>query len=417
MLTQLLRVVIKRACRRYTGFCLQNIAFSLNSGELLLVCGPSGSGKTTLARVVAGVFDGDFEGFVEARGPLAYLPQEPWRVLVGPTVRHDLLLASANPFHAASRYGLIGVLDSPVHRLSAGQVQKLALAVVEYSRPRIVVLDEPSVYLDEEARRLLRELVAELLDRGGTAVLVDHEPLQWVDLAAKTLVLVDGKPKCFGSTSECNSVIEELSRLSTVYCGHCGRVEAAVSLENVWFRYPGSKQWVLKGVFLEAYRGEITCIVGPNGAGKTTLLKTIAGIYKPTRGHIRVYGKPVYVPENPLLYYTAPTVYEEVVGGARDQGYGEEVLKRLNLWSLRNRPLAVLSAGERRRVAVASALARGYDIVLLDEPSAGLDRWSLKRLVEVLCEAASSNAAIVAASHDRRFLAHAHSVVEVGSHA
>ena len=383
----------------------------------MLVCGPSGSGKTTLARILVGVFDGDFEGSVEARGPLAYLPQEPWRVLVGPTVKHDLVLAGADPFRVAGKYALAGVLDSPVHRLSAGQVQKLALAVIEYSRPQIVVLDEPSVYLDEEARRLLRELIVRLLDNGSTVVLVDHEPLQWVSLATKILVLVDGKPKCLGSTSECSNAVEELSRPSTVQCRHCSRVGAAVSVEDVWFRYPGSKRWVLRGVSLEAYRGEITCIVGPNGAGKTTLLKTIAGIYRPFRGRVRVYGRPVYVPENPLLYYTAPTVYEEVVGGARDQGYGEEVLRRLGLWSLRDRPLAALSAGERRRVAIASALARGYDVVLLDEPSAGLDRWSLERLVEVLCETVSSNAAIVAASHDRRFLAHAHNIVGVESHA
>ena len=415
-MVQLLHVEIKRACRRHTGFCLQNIGFSLDGGELLLVCGPSGSGKTTLARILAGVFDGYFEGFVKVRGLLAYLPQEPWRVLVGPTVRHDLLLAGADPRFAASRYGLTGVLDSPVHRLSAGQIQKLALAVIEYSRPQIAVLDEPSVYLDAEARRALRELIVELLDSGGAAILIDHDPLQWADLASKTLVLVDGRPKCFGSFSECSGIVEQMSKPLTVHCKCCGRSDVAVLVESVWFRYPGSKQWVLKGVSLKAYRGEITCVVGPNGAGKTTLLKTIAGIYKPLRGHVKVHGRPVYVPENPLLYYTAPTVYEEVVGGARDQGYGEEVLRRLGLWSLKDRPLAALSAGERRRVAIASALARGYDIVLLDEPSAGLDRWSLEKLVDVLCEATSSNTAIVAASHDRRFLAHAHRVAEVRGH-
>ncbi len=388
-----IRAWVEEACRP-SGFCVRGVGVEAGPGDAVVVTGRSGSGKTTLLRAVLRLPGVKLRGRVEVRGRVGYLPQEPWRPLLGPTPRYDLLLAGAG------EEGFEEVLDKPLHWLSAGWLQRLALRVA-LSGADVIVLDEPGVYLDEEARAALEEMVGEALQGGAAALIVDHDPARWRRLAARYIVLRDGRPACSGG-EECIEEYESAPPPPQPPPGTSGA--PALSMKEVWFRYPGSRGWVLEGVDVDVYEGEVVAVTGPNGAGKTTLLKLAAGIYKPCRGRVERRGDATYIPENPLLYYTGATLYEEASWGAVDGQYVEEVLRRLGLWGLRDRPLAWLSTGERRRAAIASAVTHGYSLILVDEPTAGLDPWAANRVLEVLLEAASTGAAVVMATHDRRAL-------------
>jgi len=387
----LLRARVRRACRP-SGFCVEGVELELWPGEALVVAGRSGSGKTTLLRGLLGLPGVTLEGSVEVNAPAGYLPQEPWRAILGPTPRYDLELSGA-PLN-----GFEEVLDKPVHWLSAGWKQRLALRSALHGAS-IAVLDEPGVYLDADARRELRLLVEEMLREGGAALIVDHDPHAWRGTASKAVVLEEGRPLCSGSYEECIAHYPQPPPPPRPRGRGMGSV--LVSARGVWHRYPGST-WVLRGVCMEVYAGEVAAVTGPNGSGKTTLLKILAGVYRPTRGRVVAAAPATYIPENPLLYYTGATVYEEATWGGVDEAYAEEVLRRLGLWRLRDRPLAWLSTGERRRAAIASAITHGYRVVAVDEPTAGLDPWASNQVLSLLEEAASSGAAIIMATHDER---------------
>ena len=175
-------------------------------------------------------------------------------------------------------------------------------------------------------------------------------------------------------------------------------------MNNIWFRYPGSSKYVIKGFNLELFRGEFVVLVGPNGSGKTTLLKIASRILKPNRGNVLIKGRAIYIPENPLLYFSEPVVYDEVVIHAKDQSYGEELLRKLNLFHLSNKPIRKLSSGERRRVALASALARGFNLICIDEITAGLDPYNTRLVIEAICESLDEGVSILGASHDKRLI-------------
>ncbi len=425
MTSPVLELRLSRACRN--GFCLEDLELELGEGELLVVTGPSGSGKTTLARLVAGLHEGVFEGCLRILGldpyrehmppgVLVYVPQEPWRLPIAPTPLHEALLHTNSLEEAVrllSRLGLEEQADNPTPLLSMGQLQRLALLPLVALKPRLLVLDEPTVYLDEQARRLLVSLVEEKLMEGAAVLVVDHDPWRWRKLNPRLLVLDHGKPVCQGGLDECGShpALEkgdELRRPASP------KEDLVLSLEGVWFRYPGSRGWVLRGVTLRVHGGELLAVYGPNGSGKTTLLKLAAGIYKPQRGHVTRRGRAVYVPENPLLLFTGATVYEEVVGAAHDPSWAEEVLRRLGLWRLRSQPIARLSLGERRRLAVASALASDAALLALDEPMGGLDPAAARSLLNLLVEYADTGRAVVAAAHDKRLLAAATRSLKLG---
>jgi len=134
-------------------------------------------------------------------------------------------------------------------------------------------------------------------------------------------------------------------------------------------------------------------IRGASGRGKTTLLKVLAGIYRASRGFVKARAKPQLVPENPLLYISSPTPREELGG---DEG----LARVAGLANRLDTPIAFLSGGERRRLAIASAYRRSPELLLLDEPSVGLDPWSALSVAKLVSHLARSGSAVVIATHD-----------------
>jgi len=190
--------------------------------------------------------------------------------------------------------------------------------------------------------------------------------------------------------------------------------ELAVEVHQLWVAYPGCPP-VLQGLDLRVEVGQRVGVIGPNGAGKTTLFLALAGLLPPWAGQITLLGQPLqpgqFRPEVGLVFQDpadqlfAPSVAEDVAFGLRNLGLPEAeitaavqaALQRTGTLHLANRPPHHLSDGEKRLVALAGVLAMQPQLVLYDEPTAGLDLRSRRRLIAFLQQAGHT---FLLASHD-----------------
>jgi len=402
------------------SFKISSVAFELEPGEILLVTGRSGSGKSTLLKALTGlirVSGGFVDGSVKLGGvelldkPLTevfsrvfYIPQEPWYAVVGYTVASEYCY-TLSVYGVKCRvedlagYGLLILSNRVTYGLSAGEYQRLLWSEVFAVNAQLVLMDEPFTYIDLSGRSTLAGFIEKLLRSGSSLVVVDHIPGNWRSYEPKTLVLDKGRVVYYGRYEQ--SFEEAVSANRVRFRRASG--DPVLRADSVWFKYPGSKP-LLKGVELAVERSSVVGLRGRNGVGKTTLLKVLAGILKPQKGFVERYGRVAYIPENPLLYFTHPTPREEIYSFAASAEVAERVVEELGLEDLLDKPLAVLSSGERRRVALASAIASGYDILLLDEPTGGLDKYSVEAFLDVLEFAVKMGATAVIAHHDPRLI-------------
>lgn len=199
--------------------------------------------------------------------------------------------------------------------------------------------------------------------------------------------------------------------------------EILIRLENVHFAYPGGPP-VLDGLDLTLGARDRIGLAAPNGSGKTTLFHLIMGLIRPTAGRIEIFGRPVSSEKDfaevrrriGMLFQDSddqlfsPTVIEDVAFGPLNLGLGQEealavsrrTLTRLGLEGFEDRITFKLSGGEKRLVALATVLAMNPEVLLLDEPTAGLDENTKQRLIEILH---GLDLAYIVISHEYDFLA------------
>ncbi len=386
---------IEEASYGSSGPVLRDLELRVPRGEAVLVLGRSGSGKTTLLRAVVGILEemgGSLRGRITLRGRAYLVPQEPWDGVLGYTpsldVAFSLSAAGRDPSDWGRYLAAVGLEDlgqRPCHLLSAGETRRLNVASSTAFAPDALLLDETSAFLDEDGRRALLDTVEDFLSSGGAALIVDHDERTWRGIASEVLVLVGMWPRD--------------SRPSPRWTG-LEKGEVVAEVRDLWFRYPGSG-WLLRGLSFEVSRGEVVAVVGPNGSGKTTLLRILLGALRPTRGEARA-GRALLIPEDPILF----------LGGSRtDEEADPGLLREFDLPP--GRPSRTLSSGERRRLAIAAAVGEGADLLLLDEPTAGLDPWSRAKVLEALGRA-RERAGIVVATHDSGLASMADRVIVLG---
>lgn len=208
----------------------------------------------------------------------------------------------------------------------------------------------------------------------------------------------------------------------SVHAGDLTEQKSMVSLKNVWFTYPGGQE-VLKDVSLDLKEGEFVAILGENGAGKSTLLKQITGMLKPGRGRVQVLGKDIgkngfkeirrfsaYLSQNPNDYLFQDTVEDELLFtlknfGLEDQSAVDEMLEKFHLARYRHTNPRDLSSGERQRVALASVLVTGPGLIILDEPTRGVDFRLKAELGRLLQKETEKGGTVIVVTHDVEFAA------------
>jgi energy-coupling factor transport system ATP-binding protein len=342
-----------------------------------------------------------------------------------------------------ARVGLAGFEPRTSSRLSGGEQQRLAIAGALAPEPSVLVLDEPTANLDPGGCAAVFGQLARLRSEGATIVLVEHRvELAWpiadrvlalggdgapIDYGVPAAVLArsrdrleragiwlpDGSPMSPGEPA--NGVHVPTDGSGVVSAG-----PAILRFEAVRFGY-GSRDDVLDGIDLAIRAGERIALVGPNGSGKTTLLRLGLGLLRPNAGRVELEGHdPAHLPparlarsagyvvQDPELGFVADTVAEEVTlgleGADRDRAIALAAQLDLPLDRFAERSPYRLSGGEQRRLSLVTAFARRPSLLALDEPTYGQDRHGHEALVAALGELAGEETAMIAATHDERFV-------------
>ncbi|HEX7951292.1 MAG TPA: ABC transporter ATP-binding protein [Candidatus Limnocylindrales bacterium] len=440
---------------------LREVAFEVVPGQVLLVVGPSGSGKSTLARAIAGLvpleIPGAWQGSLrvgelevatapraEAAARVGLVLQDPGSQLVMERAGDDVAFGLENrawPLEAMHRrvpealgaLGLGGLAERRSARLSGGEQQRLAIAGVLAARPGVLVLDEPTANLDPAGTAAVYDWLRDVAAaRTATVVLVEHRVEQAWSLADLVLALdADGAPIDLGTPAEVLARSRARLDAAGVWLPDGRRKRAAarrrgpagepaLELRETWFGYERGTP-VIHGVTVALGAGERVALVGANGSGKSTLLRLALGLLRPTAGAVRLDGREPsrlsphdlarqagYVVQDPELGFIGDSVREEIELGLEpaDREHAGRLAGRLHLplGAFGDRSPYRLSGGEQRRLSLVTALARRPRLLVLDEPTFGQDRRGHDELVAILGELAAEGTAILAATHDERFV-------------
>ena len=285
---------------------------------------------------------------------------------------------------ALDSVGAAHLADRLVAELSGGELQRVCLASVLALRPKLMLLDEPTSQLDPDGA----EAAIELARSSGAAVLVSEQrPERVLDACDRVLFLEDGRAREDGLPDAW------LPREAVLPDGEPAG-ETVCRVEDVSFAY--GERPVLGGSSLTVGRGEIVALVGPNGSGKTTLAKLAAGLLEPGAGRVERLGRACYLSQDPGRYLVAERADEEAalaVGG--DLERARRSLARVGLEGFEARHPRDLSSGERERLALAAVLVAEPELLVLDEPTRGVDPVRKDELVALLREQAPGRGTLV----------------------
>ena len=364
----------------------------------------------------------------------------------------------------ACYFGIQDWFHRDVANLSGGQKQLLNLASIMAMQPEVLILDEPTSQLDPIAASDFLNTVRKInIELGTTVIITEHRLEDIFPYADRAIVMDGGKviaddtPRKIGKLlweqksdmfaamptpvrvfygadgmGDCPLTVRDgrnwLSREFTSEPVHKttpaevlpDEIEnPALSLKELWFRYEKDSPDILRGVSAEVPVGSLYAIVGGNGAGKSTTLKAICGICRPYRGSVKVFGKPVnkyksaelfggclaMLPQDPKSLFVKKTVREDLEEMSKDKALIGEIAATCQIEKLLDSHPYDLSGGEQQRAALAKVLLTQPKLLLLDEPTKGIDSFFKETFAKILKQLQSKGITIVMVSHDVEFCA------------
>jgi energy-coupling factor transport system ATP-binding protein len=391
---------------------------------MVALLGPSGSGKSTLLRALGGLVPhfhgGRFSGSVEVAGldtrrtrpadlagTVATLFQDPEDQVVFTRVAAEVAFGLENVgaappaiadrvAEALASVGAGHLAERPIAELSGGELQRVCLASVLALRPSLLLLDEPTSQLDPDGAE---ELIALARAGGAAVVLSEQRPDRVLDACDRFLFLDRGLVELDAPIEEGLAWLEHRRPAWVPREAELPSADPAGELvcraENVSFAYEPARP-VLDAASLDLRRGEIVALVGPNGSGKTTLAKVAAGLLEPQAGRVTRTGRACYLSQDPGRYLVKERADEEValaVGG--DLARARAALAQVGLEGHADRHPRDLSSGERERLALAAVLVAEPDLLVLDEPTRGVDPERKDELADLLRAQAPRRATLV----------------------
>ncbi len=412
---------------------LLEVSLEVERGEVVLLLGASGSGKSTLVRALAGLVPwfhgGRFEGRVEVAGrdtrstrptelagTVATVFQDPEDQVILGRVDSEVAFALENVgalpetilprvHRALAAVGIAGFSDRSVTEISGGELQRVCLASALALEPELLLLDEPTSQLDPAGAEAFFELAL-----GGEAgvVISEQRPANALRYADRVLFLEQGRVLLDARRDDAVEWLAEHRPAWVEQQPGFNQIavvgEVACSVENVSFAY---ERPVLENVSLELRRGEVVALTGPNGSGKTTLAKLVAGLLEPQTGRVVRAGTAAMLLQDPGRYLVRERADEEVALGS-DLPRARKMLAAVGLAGSEARHPRDLSTGERERLALATVLVADPDVLVLDEPTRGVDPERRQELAALLRAHAAERATLVV-TNDRAF---AHAVAD-----
>ncbi len=362
----------------------------------------------------------------------------------------------------ASYFGIQGWFHRETSELSGGQKQLLNLASVMAMQPEILILDEPTSQLDPIAASDFLNTVKKINRDLGTTVLITEHRLEEVYPYADHVVVMEkgriiandtpgqvaqtlyaGGKELFsalptpvrifygsGAEGECPLTVREgRTWLTHAFYGRelsfrepesrepTQSKETAVKVKDLWFRYEKDSSDVLQGVEAEIPKGSLFALVGGNGTGKSTFLKALCGVCRAYKGKVELFGKPLkkytsgelfrgtitLLPQDPKSLFAKRTVREELEEMGSSQEEREAMAGLCRIEDLLEQHPYDLSGGEQQRVALAKVLLTKPRLLLLDEPTKGLDGGFKKVLADILKELREMGMTVLMVSHDVEF--------------
>lgn len=413
------------------GDVLSGVSMAVPAGAFALLVGGTGSGKSTLLSLAKPQIApaGDRAGQVRVFGrpvdgldgaaacEVGYVFQDPDNQIVCDSVWHEMAFGLENlgtpqgemrrrVAEASYFFGMGPWFHSDTDSLSGGRKQLLALASTLVMQPRVLLLDEPTAQLDPiAARNFLHALFRVNRELGCTVVVATHEPELMADYATCAFELVDGAVRPVENLGrfKCEATLAERGALCDA------NAPAAVSARGAWFRYGRDDDWVLRGLDLEVRQGEVHALVGGNGCGKSTLLALIAGARRAQRGEVRsAISAKAMLPQDPKALFAEERVDEELMEWAHIGGYGaDEVQAMMGELGVADRadlhPYD-LSGGQRQMLALGKLLLVHPRLLLLDEPTKGLDRAAREHVAGMIEAARRDGVTVIVSTHDLAFV-------------
>lgn len=447
MRTSLIR--IKQLSYTYPGKVrpvLTDINLEVQPGQSILITGPSGGGKSSLLRIMAGLiprfYGGTLAGRVELLGKelpgwshrdlaqkTALLFQDPESQIVTTRVDQEIVFGMENIgldrsvmrqrlHQVCLATGMGPWLNRPTPHLSGGWKQRTVLASIMAVRPCVLLLDEPLSQMEAGAIDPLFDYLETCRRSWGMAVVVaEHRLRPVLNRMDQVLAIDEGRMASLNTEAISDKNETEPDRTSV---GLEGDRPTLAELDQVEFSYQPRRP-VLNQLSLPLKQGILTALMGENGAGKTTVLKLLMGSLRPQGGKVRVKGQDPtrfsprrlaacmgYLSQEPGDYLFSPTVRKEIeftcqTLNRESTGLVDALLEQFHLQKLAARNPRDLSWGERQRTALASVLAGRPEILLLDEPTRGLDARLKNELGQLLRQIAAQGTAILVVTHDREF--------------
>lgn len=485
---------------------LNNINFSIDEGDFVLICGESGCGKSTLLRHLKpelsphGQVSGDIYYYSQKindysskqlASEIGYVLQNPDSQIVTDKVWHELAFGLENMgldtqsirlrvAEMASFFGIQGWFRKNVNDLSGGQKQLLNLASIMAMQPKILILDEPTSQLDPiAAKDFIDTLVRINKELSTTIIMTEHNLEDIYSVCDKVIVMEDGKVICNDTNykvvdilsgdknhkmfkslptpskiyNQLNEYLEGASK-SPLTVKDCRQWlndsidevtitklddteteinidekdrEIAIELKDVYFQYTKTSEPTIRDLSFKVFKGEVYSILGGNGTGKSTTLSLVARQRKPQRGKIfinniemkKYNNKSLYennlalLPQNPQSLFVFETVREDLeevlILQNKDREYIDKEVKRvsklLDIEHLLEHHPYDLSGGELQRAGMAKVMLLNPKIILLDEPTKGLDAYCKEEIGKMLMKLRNMGVTIVVVSHDIEFSA------------